>query len=78
MSDAHQIGTASRTGRLISLSGLPSPVPFALGQRDVDRLAVEVDDLATDDPPHDLDRLLDARHRLLVGHAVEALDDLRP
>ena len=31
MSDAHQIGTASRTGRLISFSGLPRPVPSPSG-----------------------------------------------
>ena len=31
MSDAHQIGMSARTGWLMSLSGLPSPVPCPAG-----------------------------------------------
>jgi hypothetical protein len=31
MSDAHQIGTSARTGWLMSLSGLPRPVPCSGG-----------------------------------------------
>ena len=31
MSDAHQIGMSARTGWLISLSGLPRPVPCPAG-----------------------------------------------
>ena len=77
ISDAHQIGMLDRTGWLMSLSGLPSPVPSPSGSGIWTVSPSYVEPLA---PPHhaaDVDVLLDARHRLLVGHAVEALDDLR-
>ena len=66
-----------RLGRLISFSGLPSPVPWPAGSgnctscRRHHRLAA---------PRHatDVDVLPDAGHRVLVRHPMEALDDLRP
>ena len=77
LSDAHQIGMSVRTGWLMSLSGLPSPVPSPAGSGIWTVSPSYSSGLA---PPHhaaDVDVLLDALHRLLVGHAVEALDHLR-
>ena len=74
---AQKIGTVSRTGWLMILSGLPSPVPSPLRQRHLDGRAVVDDLLALHRHPADVDVVADARHRLLVGHAVEPLDDLR-
>ena len=69
----------SRSGRVSSLSGLPSPVtaPCSLVERQVE-LAVGAQRLALQAAADDVDDLGGARQRLAVGHAVEALDDLRP
>jgi len=48
-----------------------------IGQRDLDGGAVVDDLLALGDHAADVDVVTDARHRLLVWNAVEALDDLR-
>ena len=54
ISDAHQIGMSSRTGRLMSFSGLPRPVPSPSGSG-MSRLAVVVEHLAAPHLRHDLD-----------------------
>jgi hypothetical protein len=50
---------------------------LALGKRNLDGVAMEVDDLTPPGGTAHLDVLLDALHRLLVGNAVESFDDLR-
>ena len=60
------------------LEGLAEAGALPLGQRQLVVLAVVLDALA---PPHlaaDVDDLAGAAERRGVGHAVEALDDLRP
>ena len=77
-SAATQIGMRGRTGWLMSLSALPSPVPSPGGQRDVVRRAVVGERrLAGPHVAADLDDLAGAGERAVVGHAVEALDHLR-
>ena len=50
---------------------------LTLGERHLDGRAVVDDLLALPRHPADVDVVADARHRLLVRHAVEALDHLR-
>ena len=76
-SAATQIGIRGRTGWLISLRGLPSPVPSSGGQGDVVRRTVVGErGLAGPHVAADLDDLAGAGERSVVGHAVEALDHL--
>ena len=59
------------------LERLAEPGALTCGKRHLHRLAVVLELLlALPDHAAGLDVLLDAHHRLLVGHAVEAFDDL--
>ena len=68
----------SRSGLIRILSGLPRPRPWSGGQRDVEDARVRLQRLALEAGADDPDHLAGAAQRLVVGHPVEALDDLRP
>ena len=66
---------SARSGRAISFSGLPSPVPPVY--RDVVVLAVVLEPLTPEHRAHDLDVLARLPERLPPLLPVPALDDLR-
>ena len=79
MSEAHQIGMSVAHRVVDELQRLAEAGALACRQRHLARSGRRRrTSLALPDHAADLDVLLDALHRLLVGHAVEALDDLRP
>ena len=69
----------SASNRMVDqLERLAETGPLPLGQGDLHRLAVVLHPVAPPDHATDVDVVADPRHRLLVRHAVEALDHLRP